>query len=189
MMRILAAAVLVLPMMAVAGELETLTEDTRREVLPVLPKVAAMMEHAVETRGVAAAIPVCKDEAPTLIGAKAAELGWTIRRVSLRPRNPERATADEWESRQLAEFDRRRAAGESPKAIEVAEIVTRADGGRAFRYMKALPVAPVCVQCHGQRDALAPELLQAIEASYPHDTATGYAPGDLRGAVSVTRPL
>ncbi len=185
----IAAALFCLTAVAHAGETETLLDETRREVLPVLPKVAGMMKHAVETEGVVAAIPVCKEKAPQLMAEKASSLGWKIRRVSLKPRNAERATPDAWEQAQLEAFDRRRTSGEDPKAIEVGEIVPAADGGRVFRYMKALPVAPVCVQCHGDKDALAPELRQAIDASYPQDRATGYGPGDLRGAVSVTRPL
>ena len=58
-----------------------------------------------------------------------------------------------------------------------------------FRYMKALPVAPVCVQCHGEQANMAPELVQALARDYPHDAATGYAPGQIRGAVTVQRPL
>ncbi|MCB1888198.1 MAG: DUF3365 domain-containing protein [Rhodocyclaceae bacterium] len=185
----LTIALISLSIVAHAAELDSLLADTRQEVLPVLPKVAGMMKQTVESEGVAAAIPVCKEKAPAMMAEKAAALGWKIRRVSLKPRNAERATPDAWEQAQLEIFDRRRAGGEDPKAIEVGEIVEAADGGRVFRYMKALPVAPVCVQCHGERNALAPELRQAIEAAYPHDRATGYAPGDLRGALSVTRPL
>ncbi|MCB1955372.1 MAG: DUF3365 domain-containing protein [Rhodocyclaceae bacterium] len=189
MNRILLAALIAWGGCVQAGEVDGLLERTRQEVLPVLPKVAGMMKHTVETEGVAAAIPVCKEKAPELMAEKAASLGWKIRRVSLKPRNAQRATPDAWEQAQLEAFDRRRAAGEDPKGIEVGEIVAAADGTRVFRYMKALPVAPVCVQCHGERDALAPELRAAIEQAYPQDRATGYAPGDLRGALSVTRPL
>jgi len=110
-------------------------------------------------------------------------------RISLKTRNAERATPVDWEARQLEEFDRRAAAGEAATGIEAAAIVDDGRGGRVFRYMKALPVAPLCVQCHGDRDGLAPELLQALRRDYPHDRATGYAVGDIRGAVSVQRPL
>ena len=172
-----------------AGELESLTDETRAEVKQILPKVAGMMKAAVDEQGVAAAIPVGKDKAPQLMADKAEALGWNIRRVSLRTRNPERATPDAWEAERLEAFDARAAAGEPPASIESAEIVTDAAGRRMFRYMKALPVAPVCVQCHGERERMAPELVQALARDYPHDSATGYAPGQIRGAVSVQRPL
>ncbi|MCB1906088.1 MAG: DUF3365 domain-containing protein [Rhodocyclaceae bacterium] len=172
-----------------AGELESLTAETRAEVAQILPRVSGMMKSAVEAEGVAAAIPVCKDKAPQLMAEKADALGWKIRRVSLKTRNPERATPDAWEAERLAAFDARAAAGEAPASLEVAEIVSDGEGRRVFRYMKALPVAPVCVQCHGEQANMAPELVQALARDYPHDAATGYAPGQIRGAVTVQRPL
>ena len=69
--------------------------------------------------------------------------------VSLKSRNPERGTPDVWEARQLADFNIRAASGEKPDTLEVGEIVTRDDGTKAFRYMRALPVAQVCLACHG----------------------------------------
>ena len=172
-----------------ADELAMLTESTRAQVLPLLPKVAAMMKHTVQQEGTAAAIPVCKDKAPALIDAKSRELGWQMRRVSLKPRNPDRATADAWEMRQLADFDVRAASGEAVRPMEVGEVVTGDDGKRSFRYMKAIPVGAVCLQCHGATEGLAPELSAAIAKSYPEDRATGYRLGQIRGALSVRRPL
>jgi hypothetical protein len=55
--------------------------------------------------------------------------------------------------------------------------------------MKALPVQPVCVNCHGDAANLAPEIKERIAREYPADRATGYLPGQIRGAVSVKRPL
>jgi hypothetical protein len=40
------------------------------------------MQEAVAAKGVAGAIPVCKEEAPALIKEKRKETGWDIRRVS-----------------------------------------------------------------------------------------------------------
>ena len=47
-------------------------------------------------------------------------------------------------------------------------------------------VAP-CVACHGDRDTLDPAIQAILNEQYPHDRATGYSPGDLRGAFSVKR--
>jgi len=189
-MRTLAAAgLLAMAVTANGAELGRLTEETRSEIGRMLPKVVDLMKSALESQGAAAAIPVCKERAPAMMAARAAQLGWKIRRVSLKTRNAERATPDDWERRQLEDFDRRAAAGEAAAGIEVAAIVADGQGGQIFRYLKALPVAPVCVQCHGERDNLSPQLLQALQRDYPHDRATGYAAGDIRGAVSVQRPL
>jgi len=45
------------------------------------------------------------------------------------------------------------------------------------------------LQCHGARDKLAPGVADALKELYPQDQATGYAVGDLRGAVSVKIPI
>jgi hypothetical protein len=55
--------------------------------------------------------------------------------------------------------------------------------------MKALPVAPLCVTCHGSADKMPAGIKARLAKEYPHDRATGYAPGQLRGAISVKRPL
>lgn len=181
-------ALLLAALPALAQDVAALTADTRKTVLPVVPKVVNAMQEAVAEKGVAGAIPVCKEQAPALIKEKRKETGWEIRRVSLKTRNAERATPDLWEVRQLADFNIRAAAGEKPETLEKGEIVT-IDGKQVFRYMKALPVADVCLKCHGPADSLDAGLKAELAKSYPHDLATGYATGQVRGALTVKRPL
>ena len=133
---------------ALAQDIATLTVETRKAVLPIVPAVLATMQEAVAEKGVAGAIPVCKEVAPELIKEKRKETGWDIRRVSLKTRNAERGTPDLWEVRQLAEFNIRAANGERADTMEKGEIVN-IDGKQVFRYMKALPVGDVCLMCHG----------------------------------------
>lgn len=173
---------------ALAQDIAALTADTKKTVLPVVPKVVAAMQEAVATQGVAGAIPVCKETAPALIKEKRQETGWDIRRVSLKTRNAERATPDLWEARQLADFNIRAARGEKPETLEKSEIVS-IDGKPVFRYMKALPAADVCLKCHGPLGELEAGLKASLAESYPHDQATGYSMGQIRGALTVKRPL
>ena len=173
---------------ALAQDIGALTADTKKTVLPVVPKVVAAMQEAVAEKGVAGAIPVCKEQAPELIKAKRQETGWDIRRVSLKTRNAERATPDLWEATQLADFNIRAANGEKPETLEKSEIVS-INGKQVFRYMKALPVADACVKCHGPAEGLDAGLKAELSKYYPHDLATGYAKGQIRGALTVKRPL
>jgi hypothetical protein len=173
---------------ALAQDISALTADTKKTVMPVVPKVVSAMQKAVAEKGVAGAIPVCKEEAPALIKEKRQETGWDIRRVSLKTRNAERGTPDLWEVRQLADFNIRAAQGEKPETIEKSEIVTL-NGKQVFRYMKALPVGDVCMMCHGPAEALDAGLKAKLNESYPHDQATGYSKGEIRGALTVKRPL
>lgn len=172
----------------VAQDLGALTAETKKAVLPLIPQVLNTMQVVVAQTGTAGAIPVCKDQAPQLIKEKRQETGWDIRRVSLKARNAERATPDLWEVRQLADFNIRAANGEKPETLEKSEIVT-VDGKSVLRYMKALPVADVCLKCHGPKEGMEAGLAAKLAESYPHDQATGYAKGEIRGALSVKRPL
>lgn len=171
-----------------AQDVAALTADTKKTVLPVVPKVVNAMQEAVAAKGVAGAIPVCKEQAPALIKEKRVETGWDIRRVSLKTRNAERGTPDLWEARQLADFDIRAANGEKPETLEKSEVVI-IDGKQVFRYMKALPVSDVCLNCHGPVDGFDAGLKAELAKTYPHDQATGYGKGQIRGALTVKRPL
>lgn len=172
-----------------AQDATQLLSETRSTALPVLPKVVQAMQTAVQEQGLVEAIAICKDKAPQLLQELRQQSGWEIRRVSLKTRNPVTGTPDAWEARQLAEFDIQAANGAKPEQLEIGEILTAADGKRSYRYLKALPVAEVCLTCHGPVDSLSGELKAALATDYPHDRATGYAPGQVRGALSVKRPL
>lgn len=172
-----------------AQEEAALLADTRKTALPVLPKVVQAMQTAVSEQGPVGAIPVCKEKAPQLLQDMRRQTGWNIRRVSLKSRNPATGTPDAWETRQLAGFNIQFANGAKPEQLEVGEVVTAPDGKRSYRYMKALPVVEVCLSCHGTVDSLSADLRTALARDYPHDRATGYATGQVRGALSVIRPL
>lgn len=173
---------------AFAQDLASLTADTKQTVLPVIPKVVGAMQETVAAKGSAEAIPVCRDIAPQIIKGMREQTGWDIRRVSLKTRNAQRGTPDLWEARQLADFNIRAANGEKPETLEVSEIVA-VDGKRQLRYMKALPAGEVCIKCHGPAEGMDPALKAKLSDTYPHDQATGYAKGQIRGALTVKRPL
>lgn len=175
--------------LAVAQDAAALLDETRKTALPLLPKVVGTMQSAVKEKGVVGAIPVCKEKAPQLLAELRQKTGWDIRRVSLKARNPGTGTPDVWEARQLADFNIRAAEGARPDQLEVSEIVTETGGRRYFRYMKALPVVEVCTHCHGAPSALSADLRAELAKDYPHDAATGYGVGQIRGALTVKRPL
>ncbi|HNI74459.1 MAG TPA: DUF3365 domain-containing protein [Accumulibacter sp.] len=172
-----------------AADDPALREEPRKTAVPLLPKVVQAMQEAVKEKGTVGAIPVCKEKAPQLLQDLRQRTGWQIRRVSLKTRHPETGTPDVWEARQLAEFDRQAANGVKPETLEVGQIVDTADGRRVYRYLKALPVGEVCLSCHGAPDTFSDDLSAALRKDYPQDRATGYGAGQVRGALSVTRPL
>src|SRR4030065_30793 len=95
-----------------------------------------------------------------------------------------RAIPDAWEKAALEDFDKRAAAGESPAQLEKGEAV-----GNEYRYVKALPVQPLCLNCHGSADQISPAVKAVLGEHYPNDRATGYAVGQIRGVISVRKPL
>jgi len=159
-----------------------------RKVAGALPgKLLAVLTVEMDQGGPEGAISACRDKAPQIAKAASAETGWAIRRVSLNNRNP-KAVPDAWERAVLEEFDRRAAAGENPKTLEKGEVV--ADGERkSYRYMKALPTVDLCLNCHGAHASLSPAVRDKLAALYPQDKAVGYSLGQIRGAMTLKKPL
>jgi uncharacterized protein DUF3365 len=147
-------------------------------------RLLAELQKAMADGGPVNAIGVCNTIAPEIAAEKSAATHTSVGRTSLKLRQPKNAP-DAWELRQLENFEARKAAGENPAALEVGEF-TEKDGKPIFRYMKAIPTAPLCLNCHGAQ--LSPEVAARLQALYPEDRATGFALGDLRGAFTITAP-
>ncbi|MEX0959486.1 MAG: DUF3365 domain-containing protein [Burkholderiales bacterium] len=162
--------------------------EHRRVAGELVQQLGAALKQELGQSGPEGAVEVCKDVAPAIAGELSRSTGWKVSRVSLRPRNPMLGQPDAWEQRVLAQFDRRAAAGVKPDALEYSEIVSE-PGGRYARYMKALPVQPLCLACHGTAETVSEGVRARLAAEYPHDRAVGYAAGEIRGAVSIKTPL
>jgi len=182
-----AAALFALSAFASSAQDPAWVADARKVAGSVPPKLIAVLNDEIAKGGPEGAIAVCRDKAPELAKAASAESGWAIRRVSLKNRNPT-AVPDAWERAALEDFDRRAAGGESPATIEKAEVVV-VDGKETYRYMKALPVQPLCVACHGSAEQLSPALKEKLKAVYPDDKGVGYSPGHIRGAITLKKPV
>lgn len=186
MRNILLPVALLLGLNAVAQDAPWLAE-ARKVASAVPPKLLQVLTDEIAKGGPESAIEVCRDKAPQMAKAASEQTGWTIRRVSLRNRNP-KAVPDAWERAALEDFDRRAAAGENPATLEKGELVT--DGERKeYRYMKALPVQQICLACHGAPDKLKPEVSAQLHKLYPDDKGVGYAIGQIRGAMTIRRAM
>lgn len=162
--------------------------QSREAAASLLQQLGTQLRATLAEHGPEGSVGVCKNIAPELAGRLSREKGWRVARVSLKTRNPLLGTPDPWEQKVLEEFDRKVAAGEKADALEFGEIVNE-PAARYYRYMKAIPVQPLCLTCHGAREQMSPFILEQLGADYPHDRATGYSPGQVRGAVTVKRPL
>ncbi|MFN0314153.1 MAG: DUF3365 domain-containing protein [Burkholderiales bacterium] len=183
----LVPAGLVLALMHVntlADEPYTLTLKARAIAGQLVQQLGAALKKEMSSNGPASAISVCKSLAPEIAGRLSREHGARVTRVSLKIRNPLLGQPDSWEQAILAGFDR----ADNETALEYSEIVTEPQG-RYFRYMKAIPVQPLCLTCHGPREAIPAEVKTILAKEYPHDQATGYGAGQIRGAVTIKQRL
>jgi len=139
------------------------------------------LQHTLQEQGPVAAIDVCHLQAPG-ISNRLQEMHITVRRTSLKPRNPDNAP-DAWERRVLEFFDAEQAGGADAARLEHYALLPDGDGWK-FRYARAIPTGPVCLTCHGE--AVSTEVEQALAERYPGDQARGYSPGQVRGAFSIT---
>lgn len=160
--------------------------EARGVATSVPPRLLGVLREEIAKGGPEGAIDACREQAPELARNASAQSGWTVRRVSLRQRNP-KAVPDAWEQAALLDFDRRAAAGEKPATLERAELVQE-DGRAVYRYMRALPTQELCLGCHGTDDRLSPAVKARLAALYPDDKAVGYGLGQIRGAMTIKKP-
>jgi hypothetical protein len=158
----------------------------RGAMLKLGTALKARLEAAVADSGLVGALAVCNIEAVPIAETISVEEGVLVGRTSLRIRNPRNAP-DDWERGILAEFAARREKGEDLAELDAWTVAESAEGHHTFRYMKAIPTAPLCLSCHGT--AVADQVATTINALYPEDAALGFAEGDIRGAFTVVKPL
>lgn len=178
-------------------------DGTRAEVaalgdsaaMSLVRALAGHLNGALASGGPAEAITFCADRAQPLTDSISRSLGpgWEVKRTTLRTRNPLDAP-DSLEALALRYFRERETGGSETAGSETAggdgsqEGYVQRTAGGDFRYYMPLRVGHMCLQCHGDRSSLDPEVRRVLDERYPVDQATGYAQGDLRGVVRVTVP-
>jgi hypothetical protein len=172
---------------AFADDMAQYQEESRKIVKEFASQLGGELQKEMKENGPVAAIKVCRNVAPAISSEASRKSGWNVGRKSLKTRNAALGMPDAWEQKVLADFEKRMEK-ENPASMEFAEVVTEPQG-KFFRYMKAIPVQDVCLKCHGSDDTVAPNVKDALKAEYPHDKATGYTLGQIRGGFSIKRPL
>ena len=146
-----------------------LASQTLRENL------GTQLKAALQAGGPASAMQACQQVAALTTKAIGDSFdGVTIRRTTMKPRNPGNAP-DETDRKVLKMLA---ASTELPKS----HIEWTGDTGR---YYEPLVIQDICLNCHGNRSEFSEELLNKLTTLYPDDQATGYGLGELRGAIRV----
>ncbi|OJW99887.1 DUF3365 domain-containing protein [Thiobacillus sp. 65-1402] len=170
-----------------AEEQAAMVADARKAAAALTQRLGGELKTALGEKGAEGAIGVCKERAPQIAAEVSKQFGLQATRVSPKNRNPA-AVPDAWEAEVQTGLEKRLAAGEKPETLDTWQIVATPTG-KQFRYAKALPVLPLCLTCHGDPAAIPAGVKARLAADYPLDKATGYAPGMVRGIVSIKRPL
>jgi hypothetical protein len=183
---LVACVLAVFPRIAAAAEPDDWPARSRALADQLTGQLKVELQQALQAGGPVAAIEVCRTRAPALAAQLSQESGAQVGRTALRVRNPANAP-DELERKVLLQFAEEMAAAESPPpSPPEAEFDLATSHGVEHRYLRAIPLQPPCVLCHGK--AIAPDVAAAIQRHYPEDSATGFEPGELRGAVTVRWP-
>lgn len=152
------------------------TAQSEALVLEYQTRLQSTLGEALAEGGPVSAIAVCKVQAPIIAAELSSGSGAQIRRVASRNRNPDNSLRPGLAA-MYSKLETQPVKEGRPAALH-----SQLDG--AFVYMSALPMAEKpCTICHGTQ--IAPEVQKAITAAYPDDRATGFAPGDMRGAFVV----
>lgn len=155
---------------------EAFVQEAERLADRLEADLKAELSAALSEVGPVGAIGVCQSVAPAIAQDLSRQSGWQVSRIARRTRNPANAFDREL-SALYDELER------APLAEAGPATVHREVEGR-FVYMRAIVMREQpCAMCHGTE--IAPEIADAIAASYPDDRATGFQPGDLRGAILV----
>jgi hypothetical protein len=144
-------------------------------------EIRALLSSELAEGGFAGAVRACSKSAQERTEEFSRSARIPVRRVSLKWRNP-KDQPDEFERRVLEGWEREAREGKSPQPYWEAE------GENGGRLMQPVMIQPMCLQCHGDGGQIAREVQTILADRYPGDLATGYKPGDVRGAISVRIP-
>jgi hypothetical protein len=194
-MRVLASVVPVLALLAgVAApeaeepaepRVETALAEARGSARELASSLKGLLVRELRSGGLEAAVAVCAEVAQEKTAQYRESSGNEIRRVSLRWRNTANEP-DAYERAVLESFDAL-PVEERPKA-EHWEVVSD-QHGESLRYLKPLVANQMCLECHGTPETIPPEVAAMLAERYPDDRATGFASGDVRGAITIRIPL
>jgi hypothetical protein len=163
-------------------------QESRESAAAMLKELGGKLQAALKDGGPVKALGVCNIEAPDIAMRISDEEKITIRRISHKPRNATLGVPNDWQTKALKLFEEALARGDKPADIEFVEAVKAGSGSRMeLRFAKPILMQPQCTACHGTPEQISPEVKAKLDELYPNDKAVGFKPGELRGAIVVSR--
>ena len=171
------------------GPNQSAMQETRDIAAAMLKELGQTLQAAMADGGPENAIGVCKTQAPEIAMKLSMKHQLKVARVGTRARNPDMGVPNEWQTQAMKQFESRLAKGDKPYDIEFIQLVKSGSYDLELRYAKPIVLQPMCTACHGTPEQISPEVKAKLDQLYPNDKAVNYKPGELRGAVVVTRLL
>lgn len=175
---ILLALLLLSPSLAANASSAKLEQEAKQKIQVFAKSLKASLSTAIKTGGLSAGVEVCNEQAPSI--AKSLSINnWQLSRISLKPRNTQNTPTPQ-QKKVLEMFEQQKAEGKP-----VNDLLFVKNNDDSFEMIKAIPTSDLCLKCHGK--AIKPALQKTISHLYPHDKATGFSIGDLRGAFVIRK--
>jgi hypothetical protein len=171
------------------GPNQSAMQETRDIAAAMLKELGQTLQAAMADGGPENAIGVCKTQAPEIAMKLSMKHQLKVARVGTRARNPDMGVPNDWQTQAFKQFETRLAKGDKPYDIEFIQLVKSGSYDLELRYAKPIVLQPMCTACHGTPEQISPEVKAKLDQLYPNDKAVNYKPGELRGAVVVTRLL
>ena len=130
------------------------------------------------------ALKYCNKEVEQLV-SKDNEKVFTVKRVSLRPRNKNNYP-NLYEKEILEKFNKLSLKDNKSLGFEHSEII-KDENINKFVYIKAIRIKEVCLNCHGSN--INDDLKKEIQKLYQDDKAINYKLNDIRGAFVMYRKI
>lgn len=158
------------------NELKVKGKEIAQQTLGALSKE---LKQALQQGGVGKAVPYCNVNALPLTDSMAKIHKVSIRRTSLKTRNPKNSPSNQ-EKQILGEYQQLLAEGKKP----MPRLTSLSDGRTLFN--APILIKPLCLNCHGKVGAQITEKnYEVIKGLYPKDQAINYKVAELRGMWSI----
>jgi hypothetical protein len=129
------------------------------------------LTHALEQGGPALALQSCHVDVAGIIQRIGWQEGLEAGRTSDRLRSPGNRPRP-WAAPLVA-------ANAGRRTRDIPGFVV--DLGAKVGVMQPIVQRPMCAACHGPTDRISPDVRAALRDRYPHDRATGFVEGEIRG--------
>ncbi len=148
-------------------------------------EIRKSLTPSIQKNGWGGSMDLCVKDVPATITSLEKSFGLTMRRTSLKVRNPANSP-DGAEKAVLEKLDGMLKGGE-PFSQEVT-LFSRTESGkeRTLRYYKPVMMQSTCVGCHGTPENIPADVKKILATRYPKDKGVGYKEGELRGIISIT---